>query len=91
VDAIDNVRLRNSLWGLRVVDTRASLLDATDTVDRVALDPYSFVRDAYLQRRAAMVLGHKVDDESSLPNYEDDEDDAAPAAPAAPAPQPAAK
>jgi len=82
VDAIDNVRLRNSLWGLRVVDTRASLLDATDTVDRVALDPYSFVRDAYLQRRAAMVLGHKVDDESSLPNYEDDEDDAAPAAPA---------
>jgi phospholipid-binding lipoprotein MlaA len=79
VDAIDNVRLRNSLWGLRVVDTRASLLDATDTVDRVALDPYSFVRDAYLQRRAAMVLGHKVDDESSLPNYEDDEDDAAPA------------
>jgi phospholipid-binding lipoprotein MlaA len=96
VDAIDNVPLRNSLWGLRIVDTRASLLDATDTVDRVALDPYSFVRDAYLQRRAAMVLGQKVDDESSLPNYEDEGDDtpapAAPAAPAAsPAPQPAAK
>ncbi len=79
VSAIDNVPLRNSLWGLEVVDTRASLLDATDTVDRVALDPYSFVRDAYLQRRASMVLGHKTDSESTLPNYEDDEDDAAPA------------
>lgn len=87
VDAIDNVRLRNSLWGLRIVDTRASLLSTTDTIDRVALDSYSFIRDAYLQRRAAMVLGHRVD-ESSLPNYEDDEGDA-PAA--APVPQPATK
>ncbi|AVJ25798.1 VacJ family lipoprotein [Achromobacter spanius] len=94
VDSIDNVRLRNSLWGLRIVDTRANLLDTTDTIDRVALDPYSFVRDAFLQRRAAMVLGHRVDDEGSLPNYEDDGDDDAPAAPApapVPAPQPANK
>ena len=60
ISAIDNVPLRNSLWGLSVVDARASLLDATNTIDRVALDPYSFVRDAYLQRRAAMVLGQKV-------------------------------
>ena len=81
ISAIDNVPLRNSLWGLSVVDARASLLDATNTIDRVALDPYSFVRDAYLQRRAAMVLGQKVGDESALPNYEDDEDDAKGAAP----------
>jgi len=91
IDSIDNVSLRNSLWGLRLVDTRASLLDATDTVDRVALDPYSFIRDAYLQRRNAMVLGHRVNDESSLPNYEDDEDDAPAAGKAAPAPAPATK
>ena len=91
IDSIDNVRLRNSLWGLRLVDTRASLLDATDTVDRVALDPYSFIRDAYLQRRNAMVLGHRVDDESTLPNYEYDEDDAPAAGKAAPAPAPATK
>lgn len=95
VSAIDNVPLRNSLWGLEVVDTRASLLSATDTIDRVALDPYSFIRDAYLQRRAAMVNGQRVDDESSLPNYEDDEGEA-PAAnkdkgAAAPAPKPATK
>ncbi|MNT97384.1 VacJ like lipoprotein [compost metagenome] len=85
------MRLRNSLWGLRLVDTRASLLDATDTVDRVALDPYSFIRDAYLQRRNAMVMGNRADDESSLPNYEDDEDDAPAADKAAPAPAPATK
>ncbi|MGE8657615.1 MAG: VacJ family lipoprotein [Achromobacter sp.] len=86
VSAIDNVPLRNSLWGLEVVDTRASLLNATDTVDRVALDPYSFVRDAYLQRRAAMVNGLRVDDESNLPKYEDDEDEGAAKAKGAPAP-----
>ena len=94
VSAIDNVPLRNSLWGLEVVDTRASLLSATDTIDRVALDPYSFIRDAYLQRRAAMVNGQRVDDESSLPNYEDDEGDAPTTkdkGAAAPAPMPATK
>ncbi|CAB3646349.1 MAG: MlaA family lipoprotein [Achromobacter pulmonis] len=86
VSAIDNVPLRNSLWGLEVVDTRASLLNATDTIDRVALDPYSFVRDAYLQRRAAMVNGQRADDESNLPNYEDDEGSGAGQAKGAPAP-----
>jgi phospholipid-binding lipoprotein MlaA len=75
VGAIDNVPVRNSLYGLEVVDKRASLLDASNTVDRVALDPYSFVRDAYLQRRDAMVLGKKANDGSHLPVYDDNEDD----------------
>ncbi|ARP84878.1 MlaA family lipoprotein [Bordetella genomosp. 9] len=74
IGAIENVPIRNSLYGVWVVDRRASLLDATDTVDRVALDPYSFVRDAYLQRRAAMVLGRKAGDENNLPNYEDEDE-----------------
>ncbi|CAM3980282.1 VacJ family lipoprotein [Bordetella muralis] len=88
--AIENVPIRNSLWGLDLVDTRASLLDTTDTVDRVALDPYSFIRDAYLQRRAAMVRG-SAEGEGNLPDYSiEDEDDAAatPAQPAGPAPTP---
>jgi ABC-type transporter lipoprotein component MlaA len=29
---------------------------ATDMIERVALDPYQFVRDAYLQRRELRVL-----------------------------------
>jgi phospholipid-binding lipoprotein MlaA len=75
VGAIDNVPVRNSLYGLWVVDRRASVLDASDTVDRIALDPYSFVRDAYLQRRAAMVLGRNAGDASNLPDYSDDNGD----------------
>jgi phospholipid-binding lipoprotein MlaA len=74
IGAIENVPVRNSLYGLWVVDRRASLLDATDTVDRVALDPYSFVRDAYLQRRANMVLGRKASETSNLPDYEDEDE-----------------
>ena len=42
---------RNSLTVVRVVDTRANLLKTVDTVKEASLDPYSFVRDAYLQKR----------------------------------------
>ncbi|MFA4914373.1 MAG: VacJ family lipoprotein [Burkholderiaceae bacterium] len=76
---IENVRWRNSLIGLRLVDTRSQLLDASKTVDRVAIDPYSFVRDAYLQRRAAQVNGR--DGAGNLPDYSIDDDDAVPAMP----------
>ncbi len=42
---------RNSLTAVRIVDVRASLLKTVDTVKEASLDPYSFVRDAYLQKR----------------------------------------
>ena len=35
------------------VHVRAQLLDTTDILDAAALDPYSFQRDAYVQRRQA--------------------------------------
>jgi phospholipid-binding lipoprotein MlaA len=44
-----------------VVDTRARLIPATDLVDRVALDKYSFVRDAFLARRASQIRDGKPD------------------------------
>lgn len=47
--------LRWSLRGLDFVDTRADLLSASRVVDQAALDPYAFVRDAYLQRRRSSV------------------------------------
>lgn len=46
-----NSNTSSSLTVLRVVDTRASLLKTVDAVRAAALDPYSFVRDAYLQKR----------------------------------------
>jgi len=53
--AIDDVPVRNSVVGLYIVDTRANLLEADRLVDQIALDKYSFIRDAYLQRRKAML------------------------------------
>lgn len=78
---IDNVPLRNSLIGLYAVDTRASLLNTDKLVNEIALDRYSFIRDAYLQRRKAQVDSRKVGagspvyTEDNLPDYSDDEAD----------------
>jgi phospholipid-binding lipoprotein MlaA len=52
---VDNVPVRNSLYALRAVDLRASLLRAGDVLDQAALDKYSFTRDAYLQRRGVVI------------------------------------
>jgi phospholipid-binding lipoprotein MlaA len=46
---------RVGLFTLDVVDTRARLLGATRLIEEVALDRYSFVRDAYLARRRSLV------------------------------------
>ena len=40
---------------LEVVNTRANLLGATRLLDDIALDRYSFLRDAYLARRQNQV------------------------------------
>ncbi len=52
---LNPVSHRNAAIGLRVVDQRARLLSAGNTVDAIALDRYGFVRDAYLQRRRYQV------------------------------------
>lgn len=43
--------IRVPLSAVRLVDKRANLLLASDMLGTVALDRYSFIRDAYLQRR----------------------------------------
>ncbi|HTE14810.1 MAG TPA: MlaA family lipoprotein [Burkholderiales bacterium] len=52
---LHSIRLRNSLWGLRQVNQRAELLDTSRILETAALDPYEFLRDAYLQRRRSLV------------------------------------
>jgi phospholipid-binding lipoprotein MlaA len=59
---IDNVRLRNSLWGLELVDGRARLLN---TEDLMSGDRYIFIRDAYLQQRETFVNDGVVQDDFS--------------------------
>ena len=51
----NNMAVRNSLWGLYIVNLRANLLDSTKILEEAALDPYEFQRDAYLQRRRNLV------------------------------------
>jgi phospholipid-binding lipoprotein MlaA len=50
---VHDVGARNAMTVLKIVDKRAQLLDVTKAIDDAALDKYLFVRDAYLQRRAA--------------------------------------
>lgn len=46
---------RYAVAALELVNTRANLLATSGLVDQVALDRYSFIRDAYLQRRLDLV------------------------------------
>jgi phospholipid-binding lipoprotein MlaA len=47
--------VRNIGTALRVVDTRAGLLDASTLLEDAALDRYEFLRDGYLQRRESQI------------------------------------
>lgn len=46
---------RNAGFAVRLVDQRADLLGASNFLEDAALDRYSFVRDAYMQRRESNV------------------------------------
>ncbi len=64
---VRNVPVRNVLVSVRAVNTRADLLTAGDVLEEAALDKYSFVRDAYAQRRQGM-----IDDGDNKPDKHSD-------------------
>lgn len=53
---VSDVSARNSLAALRLINDRAALLPADKIIDEAALDKYSYLRDAYLQRRRSLVF-----------------------------------
>jgi phospholipid-binding lipoprotein MlaA len=57
-----------ALYGVHLVDTRANLLATGDLLSGAALDKYSFVRNAYLQRRQYLISDGKGAS-AGLPNY----------------------
>lgn len=80
---VDPSNVRN--WGtaLRIVDKRASILEASDLVEQAALDRYVFIRDGFLQRRESQVFdgavsrkakdaGQPLDAKGIRDAYEDD-------------------
>lgn len=78
--AIDDVPVRNIVIGVEVVKTRENLLDADELAEDIALDKYSFVRDAYLQNRKALLeskllpeVQENVALDRALPAYDDPE------------------
>jgi phospholipid-binding lipoprotein MlaA len=73
------------LWGVGLVDSRAELLSLDETLKKV-FDPYAFVRDAYLQRRAYLVSDGKVTDEVLTDPGADDSETPPPAVPPSPPP-----
>lgn len=68
---VDHIPTRNATSGLELLNVRANLLGAGDTLDQAALDKYQFLRDAYLQRRLRMVHDGKVPS-AALDKLEDD-------------------
>jgi phospholipid-binding lipoprotein MlaA len=87
---ISNNWVSYGLDGFGFVNTRAGLLPLDETLQKV-FDPYAFIRDAYLQRRAYLVSDGKVKDEVLVDPGTDDATDT-PTPPAQPpvAPPPVA-
>lgn len=63
-----DVARKNRLIALSSVDKRADLLSGENILMQAAIDPYAFIRDAYLQHRRSLVY-------DGNPPMEDEEDD----------------
>lgn len=56
----------------RVVSQRAEMLEATERRDAIAIDPYVFTREAYLQTRAISIFNGDPPHEDFLDEFEED-------------------
>ncbi len=71
IPRIERVATRNTLRAVKLVDTRAQLLNAGRALDEAAIDKYAFMRDFYLKRRRSQIFDGRPpredDDEAALP------------------------
>ncbi len=79
VDPFFSINKDEVYWGvigLRVIDRRADLLTASTILEEAAVDPYTFLRDAYLQRRRNLVYdGNPPDNDYEADFWDDDIED----------------
>jgi len=68
-EAVNPESLWWGIWGLEKVRTRANLIQSESVLDQAAIDKYTFIRDAWMQRRRNMVY------DGSPPRAKDDEDE----------------
>ncbi|MEZ5658943.1 MAG: VacJ family lipoprotein [Burkholderiaceae bacterium] len=60
---------------VRIIDEREALLNASKLLPGIALDEYSFIRDAYMQRRRSLVYdGDPPMLDEPAPRYDDEDD-----------------
>ncbi len=55
LNLIQNNNVRNGMFILDFFDTRVQLLLASDILDSAALDPYSYVRESFIQRQLNLI------------------------------------
>jgi phospholipid-binding lipoprotein MlaA len=72
---VSDVPTRNELLATRAIDKRSQYLPGSDLLDEAALDPYVFMRDAYLQRRNSQTHDGDVPENEKI-KEESDADDA---------------
>ena len=65
----ENMSARNRDWLAEGINTRAGLLEGEKVMDEAVIDRYSFLRDAYLQRRQSLVY----DGNPPRQKFDDDE------------------
>lgn len=69
---IDHQRTKNTVLGINLLDARAGLLDLEG---HITGDRYTFVRDAYLQRRQFLITDGEVEDDfGAEDDFDSDED-----------------
>ena len=57
---MDDVRVSNSLWALKLLDKRADLLDAEALISG---DRYTFIREIYIQQREVAISNGQLEDD----------------------------
>ena len=83
---INNVSVRNTIFGVRTVSFRHELLKTDDLISGAALDRYTFIRDGYLQRRRNLVYdGNPPREKDPYDEEEEATEDAAKGRPGPPA------
>lgn len=78
---LNDGRWQFGIVGLQIVNTRAKLLGASQVIDDIALDKYTFLRDAYLQRRRSLVFDGDAPEAPEDPSVPQDAPESTPAAP----------
>ncbi len=69
---INDSGTRNAVAATRIIDTRANMLGVKKVLDEAAMDEYSYVRDAYMQRRKNLVYDGEPPEDEDFDVFSDD-------------------